>query len=429
MCRSLHLPGCVLEDSDLAAEAACGAFDGVRGGTPAGGAAADRGKSPDRQGAERDAAGLRSAALASLAAGAEVFASALLAPRAAGRYAPAACAEDSDAAPAPTWSSQKSLASVAARSTAGRMAPAVYMAESEAFATWSSQMSQPAASGKSPETLSAALLSPAVSLLASPSEAREDQCTGELRPSQRSQATTRSHVEMWSTQEETLIMFDWDDTLCPTTYLKQFRLRTEADPAALAAHVKAVQQLLQVAASLGRVSIVSMASPGWIDHTLECYMPQVDVTLKSLDISMSFAQAGAATKRKREACADAREPSHFLKRRTMTKLIREFYASRVCGRPRLGKHTAKGRSWKNILSIGDSDAERCALQDIAMSHTQRDRRGKWKEFRCKTVKLKAFPTLAELTQQVETLTRALPALVHHDGDVDYDVERGDFDSC
>lgn len=64
---------------------------------------------------------------------------------------------------------------------------------------------------------------------------------------------------------------------------------------------------------------------------------------------------------KREAIAECREPSHFLKRKAMTKTVREFYRG-AAGRRR---PKPRGRSWKNIVSIGDSLAERLALQDRA----------------------------------------------------------------
>jgi len=61
-----------------------------------------------------------------------------------------------------------------------------------------------------------------------------------------------------------------------------------------------------------------------------------------------------------------------------------------------------------------------------MGRAQRDRNGRWKECRCKTVTFKSEPTLAELTEQLRAIAKALPALVHHDGDVDWEVEKGDL---
>jgi hypothetical protein len=31
--------------------------------------------------------------------------------------------------------------------------------------------------------------------------------------------TSKSHIDQWDTADETLLFFDWDDTLCPTTYI------------------------------------------------------------------------------------------------------------------------------------------------------------------------------------------------------------------
>jgi len=255
------------------------------------------------------------------------------------------------------------------------------------------------------------------------SEAWSSELTGEVTSD-----VSRSHLDLWMERDETLIMFDWDDTLCPTSHLALAPFRSAADPRALERHTQAVQELLRVAASCGRVAILSMAGPGWIEDTVKRSMPQLSQTLEALDISVSLARVGVPRVSLKEAFAEARNTSHFLKRRTMGKLIKSFYTPRVGRSSKFRKQAEKARSWKNIISVGDSEAERLALQDIAMSHQQRDRNGKWKEFRCKTVKLMSEPTLAQLTEQVRVLTTALPALVMHDGDFDYEMENGDLPS-
>jgi len=226
-----------------------------------------------------------------------------------------------------------------------------------------------------------------------------------------------SHIERWGDKEETLIIFDWDDTLCPTSNGES------ATPEELAELRLAVEHVLRAASGLGHVEIVSMACEGWIEDTVERLLPGIKGVLEELNISISLARTGLDNaRRRREAFADGRDPSHFLKRTTMAKVIRSFY--RAVRSRRSDRH--KGRSWKNVLSVGDSNVERFALQDVVMQHVQRDRFGRWKECRCKTLKLKSEPTVVELTQQLRRLSQQLPAFVGHDGDLDFELF-GDLD--
>merc|ERR1712062_154185 len=90
----------------------------------------------------------------------------------------------------------------------------------------------------------------------------------------------------------------------------------------------------------------------------------------------------------------------------MQRAVRDFYKK------------GRRRSWKNVVSIGDSSAERCALQDVVSRRVQRSRHGRWKECRCKTLTLMQEPSLEQLTAQLKKVTQSLPTLVLHDGDVD-----------
>jgi len=224
-----------------------------------------------------------------------------------------------------------------------------------------------------------------------------------------------SHIERWGDKEETLIIFDWDDTLCPTTHGQENPECAEQDRAQLQAHEEVVARLLRVAGEVGHISIVSMAGTGWIERTLDNFMPGLKPLIAELNIPVTLAREGVPKRDKRQAFAEGREPSTYLKRRTMMKVVRNFY------RTSIGNET-KERSWKNVVSIGDSTAEKLALQDIVLARVQRDRKGRWKDCRCKTIKLKTEPTLAELSAQLCRVAESLPALVMHDGDLDMEFE-------
>lgn len=236
-----------------------------------------------------------------------------------------------------------------------------------------------------------------------------------------SSAASTSHLELWHQPDETLILFDFDDTLCPSHHSRvhpDCKALSGPFGPALARHEAAVTRLLQAATDRGHVQIVTMAQNSWVERCITDLMPGLRDTLSNLRIPIVSARADLTNQDLRQANGDGRDPSHFLKTRTMKRVIKKFYGS--------GEHH---RSWKNILSIGDSEAERCALQDIVFRHTQKDRNGVWKDCRCKTLLLRDKPTLEELTAELEFVAQLLPALVLHDGDLDMDIDEEDLQAA
>jgi hypothetical protein len=158
-----------------------------------------------------------------------------------------------------------------------------------------------------------------------------------------------------------------------------------------------------------------MAQRCWFDSCVALLMPQVADVLKELKIEVVCARESTTQRLRRLAFSDDRNPSQYLKTKAMERVIKNFYKAP-------GILTRKSRSWKNIVSVGDSVAERLALQDLVFRHSQRGRRGEWKECRCKTLLLVEEPSLAQLTKEVLQLPNILQTLVNYDGDYDGDYE-------
>jgi len=223
--------------------------------------------------------------------------------------------------------------------------------------------------------------------------------------------------ENFNVASESLILFDWDDTLCPTTacgHLVKSDQGASDDPL-LRGHAEAVAHCLYTASNMGRVVIVTMAQRCWFDSCVALLMPQVADVLKELKIEVVCARESTTQRLRRLAFSDDRNPSQYLKTKAMERVIKNFYKAP-------GILTRESRSWKNIVSVGDSVAERLALQDLVFRHSQRGRRGEWKECRCKTLLLVEEPSLAQLTKEVLQLPNILQTLVNYDGDYDGDYE-------
>jgi len=195
--------------------------------------------------------------------------------------------------------------------------------------------------------------------------------------------------------------------LCPTF------AGADANASTLELHTLIVEQVLRAAASVGHVAIVTMAGEGWVEETAEKYMPGVRRVIEELQISVTLARVGLPAWQRREAFAEGRDSSHYMKRRAMKKVIGNFYQQGAGGAP---------MNWKNVMSIGDSQAERLALQDAVLGRKQRDPEGKWQNCHCKVAKLKLEPSVEELSAQLLMLAEAIDVMAQHDDDLDVEFD-------
>jgi len=275
--------------------------------------------------------------------------------------------------------------------------------------------------------------------------------------------TSKSHIDRWREVGETMIIFDWDDTLCPTTWIwedprlkwnevapcfsnpsmpampseegksraREATATAEGSDEVVSAssresatgrkeptmiellqnHVRAVIQLLRLAASLGKVTIVTLAQVDWVTTSVRNFMPELAELLEELSIEVVYARQLLPERSIRRAQEEESDVTRVLKTKAMSRVIKKFYGTGT---------KSNERSWKNVLSIGDSAAERWALQDVILGRVQRDSSGAPKECRCKVLKLLSEPSLERLTAEVQVLLSWIPTVVMHDGDIDLD---------
>lgn len=239
--------------------------------------------------------------------------------------------------------------------------------------------------------------------------------------------------------EETLILVDWDDTLCPTSSCGELvafgntvrnahgrfvtNTNTSWPSSALATHEAAVIAFLQEAAMLGGVAIVTMAEPKWVELCITRLMPEVGNTLKRLGIEVVAARIPPPASRRGGSCSlkqfdtVGKDECRELKKKAMLRIAKQFYGSRGFFRRAMGVM----RPWKNIISIGDSDAERLALQDMMLQYKRCDKSGRRAGCHCKTLRLMHAPHLEELTTELIELRDCLSDFILHDGEIDLDM--------
>lgn len=218
----------------------------------------------------------------------------------------------------------------------------------------------------------------------------------------------------------TVIIFDWDDTLFPTWFCMEVvnpclpddgtgKPRGAANSAfaeGLEQHAKLVVAILVAARSVGRVGIVTLAARPWVHSSASRYLPGLDLpaVLKELGIPIIYARE--CMKKAMISQAEVEEGVNVYveaKRQAMLKAMKKLY----------------GRNpWKNIISIGDSIAERDAIKELLWSHEQESPDPPI----CKTVKLMEDPTVEQLGAELLLLGMWLRSMARHGEDFDVTMD-------
>lgn len=249
-------------------------------------------------------------------------------------------------------------------------------------------------------------------------------------------------VNAFADPGETLLFYDWDDTLFPTTDLfhhwnlpcwpnkwtpELLETITDNERLSLRHYGDALVRYLSIALSLSaRVVIVTNASPGWVMSCVTIFAPQA-LPLFQLNWGIRVVYAceiyekHAILRRHASVCAPVASDSRPLRAERETRLSDQkhlaFWAEalRFYGRKKSGKPE---RCWANILSFGDAPYERHALLDLDFRRV-----GPLDEnLRIKTVTVAECRTVAEMTWDFEVERLFLPALVRHDGRVDVSMQ-------
>jgi len=204
-----------------------------------------------------------------------------------------------------------------------------------------------------------------------------------------------SHEKVWVPKEQrppkhqTLIIFDWDDTLMYTSFLQQPRGRTVS--AATHCHLKNIEKaafaLLEKAKDLGNVVIVTNAQEGWVEECVSWHMPSLKTALKNVPI------ISARTEHEGE-CPDARQ----WKNRAFLELGKKLDTSIVT----------------NLVAVGDSNFEMDAVHLLGQQFPRS---------LIKTVKLKERPSPEELMKELDLIVPKFQMMVQRAQNMKIRLER------
>lgn len=177
-----------------------------------------------------------------------------------------------------------------------------------------------------------------------------------------------------------VFIFDWDDTLMPTTWLLE-NDTNKGEHEILDAISTSVIQLLTDAQKYGTVKIVTNAQRDWVKSSCRNFLPRCVVLLETIPIISA----------------------------------RSIYEWLYPDKPYMWKILAfqiATINYSEVISIGDTHAERIATLKLDSS------------FRIKSIKLEELPEIETFAHQVRMLPTLLSSIVAYEGDMDvfYDLE-------
>jgi hypothetical protein len=182
-----------------------------------------------------------------------------------------------------------------------------------------------------------------------------------------------------------LIIFDWDDTLFPTSYLDGRNIGLRSTPAQISEwqayllpFATMVNSLLTTALRHGTVRIITNSENGWVQQACKEFMPSL---LPTLDLISVISAASIY-------CKLFPDTPYAWKLYTFTIAI---------------------SGWEGgVISVGDSPIERSVTQLITTAQN----------IPCKIVTFAPRSHIRDLHWQVETVFKELPKMVEHSGNLD-----------
>jgi len=183
---------------------------------------------------------------------------------------------------------------------------------------------------------------------------------------------------------QTVVIFDWDDTLLCTSFLNRIS-RCETRHAADQARLPMVRQignlaqkLLEEAMQVGQVFIITNAMEGWVQHSAAKWAPDLLPTLQKVKVVSARSRYEA----------EYPDQVHEWKVQTFLDVQREMNSGIIT----------------NLISLGDSDFELKAAHVMS------------REFEAaliKTIKFRENPAPEELLKQLEVVSQQFLRIVQN----------------
>lgn len=265
----------------------------------------------------------------------------------------------------------------------------------------------------------------------------------------------RNSQAQYAEKNNTALILDWDDTIFPTTWVRDdcgmnWRLPLEEQlevegrrrpiiQGLLAKLLERAEIFFREATQLANCFIVTLARRPWVDISMENFLPGLRNIIETHNLKIIYAQeyvsdAMSAEYANGDAFRPAEEVEQFwirVKAEAISKELEEV-------------HTKQKASWKNIISFGDSNFERYGTMAAGKDYMRKEteggmviatgstaegisKDGQVRKLRTKTLKMLSDPTVEEMTAELTLLTRWLPHMVRQDSGFDLEIDNTDDD--
>jgi len=191
-------------------------------------------------------------------------------------------------------------------------------------------------------------------------------------------------------QHQTVIIFDWDDTLLCTSFLN---LRQEsAVPPVVECHLRGIEtagrRLLELAQRLGHTFIITNAMNGWVEYSAAKYVPDLLPVLQKVRVISARGRY------------EAQYPGEVSKWKIQAFLeVQRQLDSQII---------------TNLISLGDSNFEMDAVHIMGKEFAQA---------LIKTIKFRENPSPEELLKQLELVSQKFERIVENARNLKIGLER------
>jgi hypothetical protein len=191
-------------------------------------------------------------------------------------------------------------------------------------------------------------------------------------------------------KHQTVIIFDWDDTLLCTSWLSKWgdRFMTHEIQAHLRGIASAAKRLIETAQRMGQTLIITNAMSGWVEHSAAKWVPELLPVLRNVRVisarsNWEPAYPGDVSRWKEQAFLAVQQ-----------QLRTEIIA--------------------NLISVGDSHWEMDAVHSMGKGFEQA---------LVKTVKLRQDPYPDELRKELELIGQKFDKIVENARDLKITLEK------
>lgn len=227
----------------------------------------------------------------------------------------------------------------------------------------------------------------------------------------------------FTSASQTLLIFDWDDTLFPTTFVRdqhglgsRSQLKGHPQYAQISAKIKVCEdaaiKVVSEAAKLAQVVIVTLANFEWVDDMSQEFFPRMRKLLRQSGIKIVYAQNEVEHPDDLEEFTRERAVEYWsgLKGAAISQEAHTFY---------------EDRCWQNVISVGDAVYERRGTLWAVQTYLDERPATCAEQVRTKTFKMMDLPSAPDLATQLQALLRFLPRLCFLDGSCDLELRAAD----